>query len=258
MEISDDFSVSKPALELNKESSKIFFQKSPKGLGQVPDSIDMRALKRAPKPNPILRIGYSIALGFFQVVTLGIELLAWMFERAFGRLTHRSLYEKLYEISLNGNVHEVQSFLKKHSQNPSAVGYLFSEFQNLPEITVYLSEILNGANVCLEGDQGFFYSRWKSHAESYPRVSSHRYQIDTCFAIDHVLFWLDPEGNTRFQFENSPLDSLLNSTRHIADYLRYKRDNEQQGVTGASAFTEEHPLKLRGKLRGCAKGSAAS
>jgi hypothetical protein len=246
MEISDDFSIQNASLELGEESSKISFQRSPKGLSAISDSIDMCPLKGAPKPNSILRIGYSMALKVFQIMTLGIELWAWVFERIFGGLSQRSLYEKLYEISLKGNVHEIQNFLKKHSQNSSAVSYLFSEFQNLPRIVAHLPEILKGANVCLEGDRGFFYSRWKSHAESYPRVSSHCYQPNTCFAIDHVLFWLDLEGNTRFQFENSPLNSLLSSMRHFADYLRYKRDNEQQGVTGTSAFTEEHPLRLRG------------
>lgn len=244
MEISDDFSTSKACLESTEEGLKIFSSPAPKGVGSIQDSIDMPPLQEAPKPNFIVRVGFSIALIFFQWMTLGIELLDWLFGVIFGGSSQKSLYEEFHGIALRDNRDEIRAFLKKHSQNPSAIGYLFSEFRELPELEGHFSKVLKGANICLEGDQGFFYARWKNHPESYKRVSSHQYQGDECFAIDHILFWLDPEGNTRFQFENSPLKGFLNTMRHIADYLRHRRDNEQQGVVGASPLTEEYCLKI--------------
>ena len=139
---------------------------------------------------------------------------------------------------------KVEAFLVEHADEEFAAGYLFSEFLDIPELHPHLTELLQGANICMVDDRGFFCRRWSEHPDCYRRISSHKYQENECYAIGHFLFWLDLEGNTRFQFENSPWKGFFSAINHAIDYLRYVRDNEQQGVTGSSVYTEEYCLKV--------------
>ncbi|EKE08226.1 MAG: hypothetical protein ACD_17C00277G0001 [uncultured bacterium] len=222
-------------------------QKSPAGslgLAGFPDSI--LAFPKAPKPNCMQRfcMGASLVLVHFFSITL--QFINWSLKTFFGMESRQKvLYRELHLLSKKNSPAHVEEFLIENSTGPFAASYLFSEFLDLPEIHPFLPEILQGANICLDQDRGFFYRRWSDHPDSYKRPSSHQYQKDECYALGHFLFWLDPNGSTRFQFENSPFKGLLNSINHLMDYLRYRRDNEQQGVAGTSPYTEECCLKVQ-------------
>lgn len=215
----------------------------PKGLAAIPDSIELPPM--APKPNLPRRFLISIALLFVHMVTWTIQFGNWILKNFFGYSSRQKvLYRELQEVATRGGQEEIEGFLTENSSQESAAGFLFGEFVALPETFMHMDEILKGANVCLTGDRGFFCRRWSEHPDSYRRISSHDYQGEECYAIGHFLFWLDLEGNSRFQFEKSPLKGFFSSINHLIDYLRYRRDNEQQGVTGASAHTEYFCLKI--------------
>lgn len=219
---------------------------SPKGLASIPDSIQPHHVHAvAPKPNFLKRIAITIGLVFVHIITISIQFSNWILKTFFGYSSRQKvLYRELHHISKNGTMGQIQEFLVENSHHAFAAGYLFSEFLDLPETYTHLTEILQGANICLENDKGFFCRRWSEHPECYRRISSHEYQDDECYAIGHFLFWLDLDGNTRFQFENSPLKGFFSSINHLIDYLRYRRDNEQQGVIGTSEHTEDYCLKI--------------
>jgi hypothetical protein len=232
------------ATSFDTEAAPIEFAVSaPSGLASVPDSIS--APITAPKPHMIQRMFVSVGLFLVHLATWTIQLTNWIIKVVLGYASkQKALYQELHQLAKEGNNERIQEFLLKHAHEKSAAGYLFSELVQLPELHSHLAEILQGANICLANDQGSFCRRWSQHADCYRRPSSHQYQEDHCFAIGHFLFWLDLEGNTRFQFENSPLKGLISTINHLIDYLRYRRDNEQQGVTGTSPHTEEYCLKI--------------
>ena len=209
---------------------------APKGLAAIPDTIQCSA----PKPAPVARILSAILLTMFQTVTWMIRTVKSFFEDSHPK----HLYQKLHQIALNKDPEQIREFFAKHANETTPTAYLFSEFLSLPELFSHLPSILQGANICLDGDKGFFCRRWKEHPECYKRISSHQYQGDECYAIDHLLFWMDAEGNTRFQFENSQWRGFFSAINHIIDFLRYRRDNEQQGIIGTSPHTEDYCLKI--------------
>lgn len=242
MEISD--SISSEPIEFDFQEKPVeLVVKVPKGFGAITESSDLNS--KAPKPGPLWKFSLWVFLSLFQWATSAFHFVRWVLKSIFGLSSRQKiLYQKLHEISERRDQEEIRAFLSEYSEEPFVAGYLFSEFLYLPELHFCLVDILQGANICFEEDQGFFCRRWSQHPESYKRSSSHKYQRDECYGLGHFLFFLDSEGNTRFQFENSPWggDSMVD---HIVDFLRYRRDNEQQGVTGTSSYTEEYCIKIK-------------
>lgn len=116
-----------------------------------------------------------------------------------------------------------------------------------------LKEVLKGANISIEGDNGAFFDKWKHFPVCIKRVSSHKSDPEGCFSVKdpifhEFLFWKDKQQkNTRFQLERTALFSFWHfssSVIHLEDYLVYKRSGQQQGVFGNSEFTENHPIKV--------------
>lgn len=216
---------------------------SPQGLAGIPDSIHVPSEPQ--KPNLFKRIVITFGLGLIHLVIWAIHVYNWILHTVFGYSSRQKIvYGELQHIASTGNTNEIEEFLIEHAQEATAAGFLCGEFVFLPELYAYLTEILRGANVSLCQDRGFFCDQWKQHPDCYRRISSHQYQTTECYAIGHFLFWLDLTGNTRFQFEKSPLQGWFNTIHHIIDFLRYKRDDEQQGVTGVSPYTESRCLML--------------
>ncbi|MBU6383951.1 MAG: hypothetical protein KGQ49_02015 [Verrucomicrobia bacterium] len=242
MEISDCTSVSAPEFESDQEA----VLPRPKGLAAIPDSLQasLHAPLAAPKPNLIWRGALTLALSCFHLLVLNLRFIEWVIELFTGPCQQKAMYRELHAIALEGDRAKIEEFLEEHPDPLFPACYLVSEVLSIPGAFPHLPAILEGANVCLAGDRGAFCQKWKTHPKCVQRISSHNYREDESFAIDHILFWVDPEGNTRFQLERSPLDGFFSALEHTIDYLRYKRDNEQQGVVGASPHTEDFCLRL--------------
>ena len=242
MEISDCTASS----SIDAEDTRVFFEAIspiPKGLAAVPDSLAPHPVPV--KPNFFVRMAISVALVFFRLATLSFQLLNWFFKTLFSQDCQERLYDQLHRISKTGDREGIQHFLENHANESFAASYLFSEFLDLPELYPHLSEILQGANICLEGDGGFFFRRWSEHPDCYTRISSHHHQKNKCFALDHCLFWEGLDGNTHFQFESSPFRGFFGWIYHTMDFLRFIRDKEQQGPSGTSPHTEEFCIKIK-------------
>jgi len=189
----------------------------------------------APKTPTLKKMAINTALLTIHLATLIFKLFNWILKTFFGfEGQQRALYRELHNVAEEGDEEEIRQFLTEHA----AENYLCAEFLPHPELFPHLPEILRGANVCLK-DGGVFYKRWQSHGRQ--RKSSHKCEGKS-YEIDHFHFWLQG-GDTRFQFEKSPLKGVFSSIDHLIDYLRYKRDNQQQGITGSSPHLDSNPLQ---------------
>lgn len=136
------------------------------------------------------------------------------------------------------------------SEKDTALEYLNSiEDQKLAYILLELypyksslKEILNGANVRVK-DGGLLHHKWSLNPEGYQRFSSHKAKKDSTKALSHLLFYLDDEGNTRFQIEKTPLKGFFGSCLHLLDYFYYLISQNQQGLTGTSKYIETSPIE---------------
>jgi hypothetical protein len=215
-----------------------------KGLAAIKDTLEFTTPPYA-KPPFFQRAFASIGLWLVHSSTFTIRFFYFLRDQIHGSCEQKKLCRELHKLALEQDVEKIESFLEEAAQKDHPTGFLMGEFLALPELHDYLSEILKGANVCLKGDGGFFCHQWNQHPESYKRISSHKYQGDHSYALGYFLFWIDLEGNTRFQFEKSPLRGFRNHLNHVIDYLHYKRDNKQIGIAGKSMYTETHCLNVQ-------------
>lgn len=124
------------------------------------------------------------------------------------------------------------------------------DFLALSELHPKFHHILAGANVHLQGDDGFFANKWSQIPGAYERYSSHRYHEGHCHGFsgrvfNELLFWKSTDDDdTRFQVESAPVNSFISLLFHLYDYLVYRRDNEQQSQFGSSPHTEDHPIMI--------------
>lgn len=209
------------------------------GLTGIKDSITP-----LPKTRSNTLKGLSISLVLYPVCLFawGARSITWIFKKCLGYTTKNpNVYGKLYKMATSGDHSKIEAFLKKITLNER---YYFSEIFRIHELHPHLTKILEGANICLANDGGTLFNKWKQHPQAKSRSSSHNYQKGQCYAIEHFLFWLDPNGNTRFQLEKSPLKGFCSRIEHLIDYLRYKRDHQQQGVVGTSPHTEDRCLSI--------------
>lgn len=116
----------------------------------------------------------------------------------------------------------------------------------------FLADILKGAHVHVI-DEGAFYAKW-SQMNAKARISSHRSKIDSIQYgisgpwIHEILFGVvdyEDADATFFQLENSPYGrEIINSIKHIMDYLKYKVRGKNQGPYGESEHKDNNPIFL--------------
>lgn len=213
------------------------------GLSAIKDSIHISVPHTKP---PLLKRAFmALSLFVVHMLTLTFQFCCWIADLITGPCRQKALYRELSKAATAKDLSAIKLILIKGSQENHAAGYMMKELLAMPELHDHLEEILGGANVRLIDENGFFFQLWSQHPEAYQRKSSHEYQPNKSFALNHLLFWIDLDGNTRFQFENNPLKGLRNSIYHFIDYLRYRRDNLQQGVAGKSKHVEERCLTIR-------------
>ncbi len=213
-----------------------------KGLSAIKDSIQI-----VPHTKPPLLKRALLALSLFIVHTLTVtfQFCCWIADLITGPCCQKALYRELSKAAAAKDLTAIEMVLKKGAKETHEAGYMMKELLAMPELHSHLEEILGGANVRLIDENGFFFQLWSQHPEAYQRSSSHIYQKNKSYALNHLLFWLDPDGNTRFQFENNPLKGLRNTIYHFIDYLRYRRDNIQQGVVGKSKHVEDRCITIQ-------------
>lgn len=167
--------------------------------------------------------------------------------------------QKLKALS-NLGLDEIRLF-KRLSVSPeeeiTIISYLEENFEISPE---QLKEILMGAHVRLD-DNGQTYEEWLRTVENKKsRISSHpsdttQYGVQGS-VIKELLFSRikekDESGDERtytwFQLENHPV-SFGHIIRHMFDYIKYKKTNENQGPYGSSKATHHAPLVLQRKVQ---------
>ena len=118
----------------------------------------------------------------------------------------------------------------------------------------HIHPILQGANVEVIGDSGFFFNAWKANSNARQRQCSHKHDSDKAYSIrgsffNEFLFWKDKDTHfTRFQLEansiHNPLRNWPSLVLHLRDYLNYKISGLQQSQFGQSPFTENKPIRI--------------
>lgn len=214
----------------------------PKGLGSIPDSIQSLATQEPAKPPLLKRLFVSTLLFGLHIFLLSLHFFFWIIDRIASQRSEKSIFKEL--LKTIDEQDDLIRFLKTSSTKGGPAGFVMREFLALPEFFEDLKEILGGANVCLLGDNGFFCNQWSKNPEAHQRISSHQYRGKECYELGHFLFWIDLDGNTRFQLENTPVKGFRNAVYHLFDLLKYWRDNEQQGVVGTSKYTEKFCLSI--------------
>ncbi len=202
------------------------------------------SLIRPIRPAVPIRCVLSAALATLHASLWLFHLGSCLTDFLCGADSQKTIFLKLHDLADNQD--EARSFMEqvsRESTDPSTQ-FLMIQFLALPEIHPHLGEILRGANVRLQGDQGRYFRTWSAHESARPRTSSHLHLPNECYEIGHLLFYLDLEGHTRMQFENSPLNSCRNWVYHTLDYLYHLRDGEQIGVAGTSPHVESRYLDV--------------
>ncbi|ETW08752.1 hypothetical protein H310_01270 [Aphanomyces invadans] len=116
-----------------------------------------------------------------------------------------------------------------------------------------MMEIVKGAHVVVENDQGRFYELFKSISTStYSRISSHfsnnvQYSVPQGYLLDTLLTGTTSNNDSWFQFEGAnwdPLGRPLDSLIHCLNYIEYKIRGVQVGPLGTSMHTDRNPLRI--------------
>ncbi|EQC36873.1 hypothetical protein SDRG_05703 [Saprolegnia diclina VS20] len=117
-----------------------------------------------------------------------------------------------------------------------------------------LMEIVKGAHVIVENDQGAYYELFRNiTATTYTRISSHasivsQYAVPQGPLLETLLTGVTAEKHSWFQFEGAnwdPIDRPFDSILHVLNYLEYKVRGVQIGPLGTSLHTDRNPLRIR-------------
>ncbi|OQS02613.1 hypothetical protein THRCLA_05029 [Thraustotheca clavata] len=116
-----------------------------------------------------------------------------------------------------------------------------------------LMEILRGAHVIVQNDNGFYYSHFQNLSSNiHFRFSSHysivqQYAIPQGPLLDTILLGITHDNSSWFQFEGAawdpftrPMDSLI----HVLNYFEYTFRRVQIGPLGTSIHTDQSPLVI--------------
>jgi hypothetical protein len=119
-----------------------------------------------------------------------------------------------------------------------------------------LMEIIKGAHVVVENDEGRYYEIFKNiSTATYTRISSHfsrdaQYAVPQGGLLDTLLTGTTRRKDSWFQFEGAnwdPIGRPLDSFVHVLNYIEYKIRGVQIGPLGTSEFTDSNPLRIRYK-----------
>jgi len=176
------------------------------------------------------------------------KAFAWIKRKIFGLSKEEKLMYQLEKYCRENKDEELYRFVYtlslERKKDREDFEELLLELFHIKELHIHLKEIFRGANIKIE-DNGSFFNKWKSNPQSYSRMSSHDHEKGQGFAFSHSLFWLDKDGHTRFQLENTPLTGISNRILHLIDYLHYIKSSEQQGILGSSIYTETNPIIIK-------------
>ncbi|ETV89161.1 hypothetical protein H257_00529 [Aphanomyces astaci] len=116
-----------------------------------------------------------------------------------------------------------------------------------------MMEIVKGAHVVVENDQGRFYELFRTISTStYSRISSHfsndvQYGVPQGYLLDTLLTGTTSGNDSWFQFEGAnwdPIGRPVDSFIHCLNYIEYKIRGVQVGPLGTSMYTDQNPLRI--------------
>ncbi len=196
-------------------------------------------------PSLPTRAFLTLCLVVVQISTSVFRMYYWIAQRVWlGPCPHKATYKGLAQISRRGNPEELREFMANQASGGTVSGFFMRELLALPELHLHLSEIMQGAHVCL-ADGGTLFTVWNAHPDTLARPSSHE---GLSSELGHCLFGRVQRGDhwyTCFQFENSPVwGNIMSPIHHVIDYLYYKITGRQQGPAGSSPHVDHHPLIL--------------
>lgn len=230
--------VAEPPIELEKQQSFVT-------IGDRKESISFHPVKKS--VTTITKIVANFCILTIKCYLLQYHIFTWIKRQLFGLSKEEKLMIQLKNYCQENKDEHLFEFIyslslewKKDRQDFEE---LLLEVFHIREFHPHLKEIFHGANVKII-DQGRLFEKWKKNPLVYSRASSHNHKPGQCFAFSHSLFWLDSQGNTRFQLENTPLTGISNRLLHLIDYFNYIKTNEQQGILGTSKYTEDNPIVI--------------
>jgi hypothetical protein len=217
-------------------------RKRVQGFADVQDRLASCLSSTERRPNIVVRALLMGCIGLLHFLSLPL----YLYNLCCAKSSESELYNDLFQVSHSPE--EARALMQKISCDnfaPTCVRFWMQKLLQLPVLHPHLKEIMCGANVKFEGDNGFA-CKWAQDPQARQRMSSHRYKDDLCHEIGHGVFWQDCEGNTHLQFQRSPLkNSLFSAVQHLIDYLNYKKDGLQQGPSGTSPHVEDHCLLFK-------------
>ena len=208
--------------------------------------------ERTRKPlNFVKRAAVQAALSLLlpiEYVSRKVEHVWMLFSKEDKTIIARKAFSKALALKdLHQSKLALRELIVEHS---SSSPRMISDFLSLPQVAHHLREIMQGANLLLEGEMEELFHALKGLKGTRPRISSHEYLPGSSFALympllGEMLFWKDSCGQLRLQFEAHPLDLSINGLYHHIDYLKYRLSGKQQGPYGSSRYTDASPLVLQ-------------
>ncbi|KAF0682756.1 Aste57867_25159 [Aphanomyces stellatus] len=116
-----------------------------------------------------------------------------------------------------------------------------------------MMEVVKGAHVIVENDQGRYYELFKTiSTTTYSRISSHfsidvQYAVPQGYLLDTLLTGTTSHNDSWFQFEGAnwdPFERPVDSVIHCLNYIEYKIRGVQVGPLGTSLHTDSNPLRI--------------
>ncbi|KAG9416562.1 hypothetical protein AC1031_000961 [Aphanomyces cochlioides] len=131
------------------------------------------------------------------------------------------------------------------------LGTLFTQVLNRQR--KLMMEVVKGAHVIIENDNGRFYELFKTiSSDTYSRISSHysndvQYGVPQGALLDTLLTGTTSANDSWFQFEGAnwdPFQRPVDSFLHCLNYIEYKIRGVQVGPLGTSSHTDRNPLRI--------------
>jgi len=202
----------------------------------------------------------SLVYCLAMVVSMCILILFSMMQRMASQTTLHDLMSALLKAEFEQDM-VLEGVVDMHGHHLSALGVLPVErkilgtlyTQLLNKRVKFLVEIMKGAHVIVEQDDGWYYDKFRNLSSStYARISSHfsseqQYAIPQGYMLDTLLTGKTSGQDSWFQLEGANWDPFyrpFDSFVHVLNYIEYRIRGVQIGPLGTSVHTDKNPLRI--------------